>query len=130
MANPPTPTPRPPPPPPPAPRPPQSPPPRPPNAPPAAPPPVKPHDAAHAPEAFSKDPQDAKLELAERAARDRKVEPPVRTIADEQRERSEEMQKQGIDAWKAAHDERDPDEKPKVVPGIQQRPIEAHEARR
>jgi hypothetical protein len=115
MANPPTPAPKPHPTPPPAPKP---------NPPPHQPP------AAHAPEALSKDPQDAKLELAERGARDRKLEPPVRTIADEQRERSDEISAQGIDAWKAAHDERGADDKPKVVPGITQRPVEAHEARR
>jgi colicin import membrane protein len=114
MANPPTPAPKP-----------QTPPPAPPK------PPNQPPAAAHVPEAHSKDPQEAKLELAESAARDRKVEPPVRTIADEQRERSEEMQKQGVEAWKAAHDSRSADEKqPKVVPGVPQRPVEAHEARR
>jgi hypothetical protein len=86
--------------------------------------------APHVPEAHSKDPQEAKLELAESGARDRKVEPPVRTIADEQRERSEEIMREGLDKWKAAHDERGPDDKPKVVPGIQQRPVEAHEIRR
>jgi hypothetical protein len=101
------------------------------NPPPAPPKPTEPHPpaAAHAPEAFSKDPQDAKLELAERGAHDRKLEPPARTIADEQRERSEEMLKQGVDAWKAEHDERSADEKPKVVPGVSHRPVEAYEAR-
>ena len=95
--------------------------------PPKPPPPV----AAHVPEAHSKDPQEAKLELAESAARDRKVEPPVKTIADEQRERSDEMAAKGVDAWKAEHDERSADEKqPKVVPGVSHRPVEAHEARR
>jgi hypothetical protein len=53
----------------------------------------------------------------------------VKTIADEQRERSDEMQREGVDAWKARHDERDPNA-PKTVAGIQQRPVEAHEARR
>ena len=101
---------------------PQTPPPRPPSHPP---------EAAHVPEAFSKDPQEAKLELAESAAHDRKVEPPVKTIADEQRERSDAMAAEGIDAWKAEHDERTADEKqPKVVPGVAHRPVEAHEARR
>ena len=114
MANPPTPAPKP-----------QTPPPAPPR------PPNQPPAAAPVPEAHSKDPQEAKLELAESAARNRKVEPPVRTSADEQRERSEEMQREGIDAWKAKHDERSADEKqPKVVPGVSQRPVEAHEARR
>ena len=93
-------------------------------------PPSRPPAAAHVPEAHSKDPQEAKLELAESAARDRKVEP-VKTIADEQRERSDEMAAKGVDAWKAEHDERSADEKqPKVVPGVSHRPVEAHEARR
>ena len=104
---------------------PQTPPPRPQN-----PPPHQPSTAAHVPEAHSKDPQEAKLELAESAARDRKVES-VRTIADEQRERSDEMAAKGVEAWKAEHDERSADEKqPKVVPGVAHRPVEAHEARR
>jgi hypothetical protein len=128
MANPPTQTPKPPPPPAPKPPPPH----QPPHQPPAAAKPAESHPpaAAHASEAHSKDPQEAKLELAESGARDRKVEPPVRTIADEQRERSEEIQREGIDKWKAAHDERGAEDKPKVVPGIQQRPVEAHEIRR
>ena len=58
-----------------------------------------------------------------------KPEPPVETIADEQRARSEEMQKQGIDVWKAAHDERSPDEKPKVVPGVSHRAVDESELR-
>ena len=48
-------------------------------------------------------------------------QPPVLTVADEQRERSAEIQRVGIDAWKAAHDERGPDDKPKQVPGVTQR---------
>ncbi len=104
---------------------PQTPPPRPQN-----PPPHQPPAAAHVPEAHSKDPQEAKLEIAESGARDRKVEPPVRTIADEQRERSDAMAAEGIDAWKAEHDERDADEKqPKVVPGVSHRPVEESEIR-
>jgi hypothetical protein len=55
---------------------------------------------------------------------------PVKTIADEQRERSEEMQGEGMQAWKDEHDERDPDEKPKTVPGVQHRPVEEHETQR
>ena len=102
---------------------PQSPPPAPPR------PPNQPPAAAPVPEAHSKDPQEAKLELAESAARNRKVEPPVKTIADEQRERSDAMAAKGVEAWKAEHDERGPDDK-KVVPGISQRPVETHEARR
>ena len=44
--------------------------------------------------------------------------PAVMTIADEQRARSEEIQAQGVEAWKAEHDERDPDEAQKRVPGV------------
>ena len=57
------------------------------------------------------------------------MEPPVRTIADEQRARSEAMQAEGMQAWNDQHDERDPNAKQKVVPGIQHRPVEDHEAR-
>ena len=46
-------------------------------------------------------------------------EPPVKTVADEQRERSEEIQKQGVEAWKAAHDGRSPEERQgRQVPGV------------
>ena len=78
------------------------------------PPPPPPHPPEPKPEA-------AKHEI--------KPEPPVETIADEQRARSEEIQKQGIDAWKAAHDERGPDEKPKVVPGVSHRAVDESELR-
>jgi hypothetical protein len=43
--------------------------------------------------------------------------PPARTIADEQRERSEELQRAGVERQKAAHDERTGNE-PKQVPGV------------
>jgi hypothetical protein len=46
---------------------------------------------------------------------------PARTIADEQRERSEDIQRQGVEAWKAERDERDPDEKPRQVSGVSPR---------
>ena len=45
--------------------------------------------------------------------------PPVRTIADEQRERSAEIQAQGVESWKAEHDERsEEDKKPHQVRGV------------
>jgi hypothetical protein len=48
--------------------------------------------------------------------------PSVQTIADEQRERSEQMMKVGIEAWKAEHDERsEADREPRQVPGISPR---------
>ena len=50
--------------------------------------------------------------------------PPVQTIADEQRRSVPLRLKSRVwDAWKAAHDERDPDEKPKVVPGVSHRSV-------
>jgi hypothetical protein len=51
---------------------------------------------------------------------------PVKTIADEQRERSEEIQREGVEAWKAKHDERTEDEKKgRVVTGVAHRPVDA-----
>jgi hypothetical protein len=41
-----------------------------------------------------------------------------RTIADEQRERSDKMQAEGVERVKARLDERDPNEKPRSVPGV------------
>jgi hypothetical protein len=51
---------------------------------------------------------------------------PVKTIADEQRERSDEIQREGVEAWKAKHDERTEDEKKgRVVTGVAHRPVDA-----
>jgi hypothetical protein len=46
--------------------------------------------------------------------------PPVQTVADEQRARSEEVQKEGQDKWMAEHNPRPEGEaeQPKVVPGV------------
>lgn len=45
--------------------------------------------------------------------------PPVRTIADEQRERSAEIMAVGVEEWKEEHDERSPEErKSHQVPGV------------
>jgi hypothetical protein len=55
---------------------------------------------------------------------------PLHTIADEQRARSEEMQRMGVTAYMAQFDTRDPDEKPKPVPGVQHRKVEDYEAGR
>ena len=94
-----------------------------------------PRQPLHVPEAqHSKDPQEAKLELAESAARDRKVEEPM--LGEDDRRRAArafggDAAAKGVEAWKAEHDERTADEKqPKVVPGVAHRPVEAHEARR
>ena len=57
------------------------------------------------------------------------VDEPVRTVADEQRERSEAMQAEGVEAFKARLDERDPNERPRSVPGAGFRPA-AGEAER
>jgi hypothetical protein len=40
------------------------------------------------------------------------------TIAEEQRRRAEEMDKEGVEPWKARHDNRPDDEKPKQVKGV------------
>jgi hypothetical protein len=41
---------------------------------------------------------------------------PVETVADEQRRRSEEIEKMGVEKWKAAHDQRT--EAPRQVEGV------------
>ena len=53
-------------------------------------------------------------------AREEAQAPPAATIADEQRARSAEMAAMGVDAWKAAHDERTEEEKAgnRQVPGV------------
>lgn len=86
-----------------------------PHTPPPAPKPSDPHPpAAKAPSPAQSDPQAAKVEGYKA-----EPEPPVKTVADEQRERSEEIQKQGVEAWKAAHDERSPEERQgRQVPGV------------
>lgn len=51
------------------------------------------------------------------------------TIAEEQRRRSDEMEKEGVEKWKAARDERTPEEREgKAIPGSQPRRIEGHKA--
>lgn len=58
--------------------------------------------------------------------------PPVHTIADEQRMRSAEVQAQGVEPWKQAHDERTEEERrPRQVPGVAQpKPSPAAEGER
>ena len=65
------------------------------------------------------DPQEAKLRPYELAA---EADEPVRTIAQEQRERSEAMQEEGVERFKAKGDDRDPNERPRSVPGVGFRP--------
>jgi hypothetical protein len=40
------------------------------------------------------------------------------TIAEEQRRRSEEIDKEGVEKWKAKRDERPDDERPEQVKGV------------
>ena len=54
---------------------------------------------------------------------------PVPTIADEQRQRSEDMQRMGVTAYMAQFDTRDPEAQPQTVPGVQHRKVEEHETR-
>ena len=57
----------------------------------------------------------------------------MKTIADEQRERSDEMAAKGVDAWKAEHDaERSAGQRssPRWCRVWRTAPVEAHEARR
>jgi hypothetical protein len=74
-----------------------------------APPPPKPPE----------DPQDktaatkAELELQKKQAGE-----PVKTIADEQRERSEEMEKEGVDKWMSKFDQRAPEERRQQIKGV------------
>jgi hypothetical protein len=42
---------------------------------------------------------------------------PVETVADEQRKRSEEIEREGVEKWKAKHDTRSPEERQQQVPG-------------
>jgi hypothetical protein len=54
---------------------------------------------------------------------------PLHTIADEQRQRSEEMQRMGVTAYMAQFDSRDPEAQQQTVPGVQHRKVEEYEAR-
>ena len=63
------------------------------------------------------DPQEAKLRPYELAAT-RAQEEPVVTAAQEQRERSEAMQEEGIERFKARRDDRDPRDRPRTVAGV------------
>jgi hypothetical protein len=42
----------------------------------------------------------------------------VKTAGEEQLERSEEMEREGIEKWKARHDMRDEKDRPRQVPGV------------
>jgi hypothetical protein len=75
------------------------------------------------------DPQESKLRSYELGAT-RAQEEPVRTVAQEQRERSEDMQEEGIERRKARLDERDPRDRPRSVAGVGRTQIDADEADR
>jgi hypothetical protein len=51
------------------------------------------------------------------------------TIADEQRKRSEDIQRMGVTAYMAQFDTRDPEAKQQTVPGVQHRKVEEYETR-
>jgi hypothetical protein len=118
-------------------RPPQTPPHVPPRPTPPQPPPPKPdpkHEAAaHRPGAPfeqpqagrpARDPQEAKLEL-DRARAAGPIPQSDRTIADEQRERSDEIAAMGVEKYKQSIDMRSPEDRPKAVAGVGE--LEKHE---
>jgi hypothetical protein len=70
------------------------------------------------------DPQEAKLRPWELAATRPQEEEAVLTVAQEQRERSEEIQAEGVERYKARHDERDPRDRPRTVPGVSPTQVE------
>jgi hypothetical protein len=75
------------------------------------------------------DPQEAKLEL-DRARADAPIRQSDRTIADEQRERSEEIAAMGVEKYKQSIDMRAPEDRPKQVAGVTNlERDEAHERR-
>ena len=74
------------------------------------------------------DPQEAKLRPYALGATIAEDEPVV-TVAQEQRARSEAMQEEGVERFKARGDDRDPNERPRSVPGVGFRPA-AGEAER
>jgi hypothetical protein len=100
----------------------------------AAPPHQAPPPAAAAPAQPIGDQQAKKAELDKATAGKEPPPPPVRTIADEQRERSDEIAKMGVEAYKRSIDQRKDEDKPKPVPGVgplqvEERPrVEAHRA--
>lgn len=63
-------------------------------------------------------PPDSPAAQVEAASPEAQPDPPVRTAADEQRERSQDIEAKGVEAVKAAHDERDPKDRPQAVAGV------------
>jgi hypothetical protein len=70
------------------------------------------------------DPQESKLRSYELAAT-RAQEEPVLTVAQEQRERSEDMAAEGVERFKARSDDRDPRDRPRTVAGVSPTQIDA-----
>jgi hypothetical protein len=70
------------------------------------------------------DPQEAKLRPWELAATRAQEEEAVLTVAQEQRERSEAMQEEGVERYKARLDDRDPRDRPRTVPGVSPTQVE------
>jgi len=63
----------------------------------------------------SADPQVAKMEIQPRPI----VDEPVKTVQQEQVERSAEIEAKGVERWKAERDDRDPKDRPQtIVPGV------------
>jgi hypothetical protein len=75
------------------------------------------------------DPQESKLRPYELAAT-RAQEEPVVTAAQEQRERSEAMQEEGVERFKSRRDERDPRDRPRTVAGVSPTQVDAAEVDR
>jgi hypothetical protein len=75
------------------------------------------------------DPQESKLRSYELTAT-RAQEEPVVTAAQEQRERSEAMQEEGIERFKARTDDRDPRDRPRTVAGVSRTQVDAEDVDR
>ena len=70
------------------------------------------------------DPQESKLHPYELSATSAQEEPVV-TAAQEQRERSEAMQEEGVERFKARGDDRDPRDRPRTVAGVSPTQVDA-----
>jgi hypothetical protein len=75
------------------------------------------------------DPQESKLRAFELGAT-RAQEEPVRTAAQEQRERSAEYEERGVEVVKAEGDDRDPRDRGRTVAGVSRTQIDADEVDR
>lgn len=75
------------------------------------------------------DPQESKLRAFELGAT-RAQEEPVRTAAQEQRERSAEYEERGVEVVKAEGDDRDPRDRQRTVAGVGRTQIDADEVDR